>query len=141
MSGTAPTFAVFVIHSFEDMPLVEKIHDDFKVHSNIQVLVAEWRRRPGDLLADKVTELIQASQVVIVVWSHNLEKSIMGNQEIGYANALNKRIFPFVAKGMSTKGLLQGMEYIEYNPFAVEKDIKILVEEIKTFALHMGYNF
>lgn len=139
MSSTVQTFAVFIVHSFDDMSLVEKIYEDLKGHSKIQVFVAEWNRRPGDFLADKVTELIQASHVAIVVWSHNLEKSVLGNQEIGYAIALNKKMFPFVAKGMSLKGLLQGMEYIEYNPFDVEKDIKVLVEEIKTFAGQMGY--
>jgi len=102
-------------------------------------MVAEWNRRPGEPLTDKIVELLQSCQIVLVLWSHNLEKSVLANQEIGYSVALGRRMIPFVARGMSLKGFLQGTEYIEYDPFDVEKDIEVLVEEIKAFATQMGY--
>jgi hypothetical protein len=140
LNNKEQTFAIFVIHSFEDLSLVKKIRDNLKVHSNIRFMVAEWKKRLGEPLGDKIIEFMQSCQVVLVLWSHNLEKSVLANQEIGYAVALGKRIFPFVARGMIPKGFLQGTEYIEYDPFDVEKDIEILVEEITTFAQNMGYH-
>jgi len=77
--------------------------------------------------------------VVIVIWTHNLKKSVLANQEIGYARALGKRIFPFIVRGMNPEGFLQGMEYIDYDPFNIEEDIKKLVETMRTFAQRLGY--
>ena len=139
MSDTAPTFEIFIVHSFDDMSLVGKIYEGFKDFPRIQLLIAEWEKRPGELLTDKIEELIRRCHVVIVVWTHYLEKSVLANQEIGYARALDKRIFPFVVRGINPKGFLQGMEYIDYDPFNIEKDVQNLVETVRMFAQRLGY--
>jgi len=139
LSDTRPRFGVFVIHSFDDMSLLGKIYEGFDDFPRIQLLIAEWEKRPGELLTDKIEELIRRCHVVIVIWTHNLEKSVLANQEIGYARALGKRIFPFVVRGMDPGGFLQGMEYINYDPFDIEKDIQNLVETVRVFAQRLGY--
>lgn len=121
------------------MSLLGKIYEGFDDFPRIQLLIAEWEKRPGELLTDKIEELIRRCHVVIVIWTHNLEKSVLANQEIGYARALGKRIFPFVVRGMDPGGFLQGMEYINYDPFDIEKDIQNLVETVRVFAQRLGY--
>ena len=139
MSVKKPTFDIFIVHSFEDMSLIGKIYEEFKDFPRIQLLIAEWERRPGELLTDKIEELIRRCHVVVVIWTHNLEKSVLANQEVGYARALGKRIFPFVVRGMNPRGFLQGMEYIDYDPFNVEADIQNLIETVRIFAGRLGY--
>lgn len=140
MSNAKQTFSVFVVHSFRDMSLIKKIREEFGKFPRIQVVVAEQMRRPGVLLIEKIMELMESCQVVVVVWSHNLEKSIMANQEIGYACALHKIVLPFVMSGMRLKGLLEGSEYVEFDPFNATQDIPILIDEIRTLATHLEYD-
>lgn len=122
------------------MSLVEKIQEGFTLISpKIRVLVAERRRRPGEVLTEKIRTLITECHLVIVLWTPNLENSIMANQEIGYADALGKPIVPFILSGMTLKGLLLGIEYIECDSVEVENDIKILIEEIVSLAKNLGY--
>ena len=139
MSDELTTFNIFIVHSFDDISLLGKIYEGFRDFPRIQLLIAEWEKRPGELLTDKIEELIRQCHVVIVIWTHNLEKSVLANQEIGYARALGKRIFPFVARGMNLRGFLLGMEYVDYDPFNVEEDIQNLAETIRMFAHRLGY--
>ncbi|TET19921.1 TIR domain-containing protein [Candidatus Bathyarchaeota archaeon] len=121
------------------MSLIENVREEFENFPEIQVVIAEQLRRPGVLLTEKITELMQSCQVVVVVWTPNLVKSIMANHEIGYACALDKVVFPFVMTGMELKGLLQGAEYIEFEPGNVREGIRILIAQIRALATKLGY--
>lgn len=139
MSATGQNFIVFVIHSFRDTSLLENIREEFENSPQIEAVFAERQRRPGVLLTEKITELMQSCKVVVVVWTPNLEKSIMANHEIGYACALDKVVFPLVLTGMELKGLLQGAEYIEFEPGNVRQGIRILIAQIRSLATKLGY--
>jgi hypothetical protein len=124
-------FRVFIIHPFEDIALVKKIKEEFESYPEIKIIIAERFRRPGDILAWKLMELIENCQMVLVVWSHSIERSILANQEIGYAMALEKPICPFVASGIEPKGFLEGTEYIEFNPYIPEPHVRNLAKHVR----------
>jgi len=140
LSNPPQTFDVFIIHAVRDESLIESIQEEFRSFPRIRVLIAERRRRPGFFLAEKIRELIDTSHLVIVVWTPNLEKSITANQEIGYALALNKPIFPLVFAGMKPGGLLEGTEYIECDPVNARRAIQALIEDIRSLASELGYS-
>jgi hypothetical protein len=108
----------------------------FFVSCNIfEQLVAERRNKPGAILTEKIMELIETCDLVLVVWSHNLEKSVMANQEIGYAKTLDKPLYPFVMSGFEPKGFLKATEYVEFDPYCPENGIRILMREVLRLAM------
>jgi hypothetical protein len=100
-------FKVFVVHAFKDTSLIEIMQKAFAEHPFIRLVIAERRKKLGDILAKKIMDLIDRSQMVIVVWSHNTEQSVLANQEIGYAVTKDKIIFPFVMAGTIPKVFLK----------------------------------
>ena len=130
--------SAFIVHSNEDYPLVQKIYDRCRFPW-IRCCIAEQEKRPGELLTGKIEELLVKCQVIIAVWTHNLRDSIMANQEIGYAKALGKKIIPFAVRGMKPEGFLEGLEYVEYDPYDPEKGIENLIVTLTKLAQNFGY--
>lgn len=133
-------FRVFLVHAFDDMTLIERIRKEFRNYPSIRILIAERRRRPGEILADKIMSMIDGCHLVLVVWSHNLIESITAHHEIGYAMGLNKTIFPFVIEGISLEGFLEGTERIDFNPYDPTQGIRELIKEVRKHALALQYD-
>jgi len=124
------TLLVFVIFAEEDFYVFEKIREYAKEY-DIKFQLAELL--PEFSLTSKIDELIRDSNLVLVIWSKKSQSSVWVNQEIGFARALNKRIIPFVETGVSTKGFLIGLEWIEFNGDQLEMGVKELVEYLEYY--------
>ena len=108
-------YTVFVSHSTspEDMPYVTWFHSTLQSRG-IGCYVAEWYREPGKLITDKVKAAINASDIVLVLWTKGGRDSQFVNQEVGYAED-KKLILPLVEKGVTLEGFLYGRNHIEFD--------------------------
>lgn len=107
-------YTVFVSHSTtaEDMPYVNWFHSTLQSRG-MGCYVAMWYREPGRLITDKVKAAINASDVVLVLWTKGGRDSQFVNQEVGYAED-KKPIIPLVEKGVALEGFLYGRDHIEF---------------------------
>jgi len=126
------TLLVFVIFAEDDFYIFEKIREYAKEY-DIKFQLAGLLPEPEFSLTSKIDELIRDSNLVLVIWSKKSQSSVWVNQEIGFARALNKRIIPFVETGVSTKGFLIGLEWIEFNGDQLEMGVKELVEYLEYY--------
>lgn len=110
-------YKVFISHSTHDQRLVMSLANLLSKYE-IKVEVAEWYLSPGEPLADKIQNLIESSDCVVVLLTKKGVRSKWVHQEIGIALNKKKTIIPLVEKGTNVKelGALQGREYIEFDP-------------------------
>jgi hypothetical protein len=108
-------YTVFVSHnaSADDMPYVTWFHSTLQSRG-IGCYVAEWCREPGKWITDKVKDAINASDIVLVLWTRGGRDSQFVNQEVGYAED-KKPIVPLVEKGVTLEGFLYGRDHIEFD--------------------------
>jgi hypothetical protein len=109
---------IFLSYPREDLWLAYKIQK-ILAEVGIYVYLAELFPEPGATLWEKIKRMIQRSDIVIVLWTKNAQNSAFLNQELGYAESLNKLIIPLAERGTTAEGLLAGREYI---PFERERD-------------------
>lgn len=110
-------YKTFISHSNFDRNLVTAFYQLLSIYE-IDVYIAEYDLKPFELLSNKVTANIKNSDCVIVLLTKNGVKSKYVHNEIGIAIGYGKPIIPIVEKGTAIHDLavLQGREYIEYNP-------------------------
>ena len=108
-------YTVFVSHSTspEDMPYVTWFHSTLQSRG-IGCYVAEWYREPGRLITDKTKAAINASDIVLVLWTKGGRDSQFVNQEVGYAED-KKPTIPLVEEGVTLEGFLYGRDHIEFD--------------------------
>ncbi|MEM3827955.1 MAG: toll/interleukin-1 receptor domain-containing protein [Conexivisphaerales archaeon] len=113
---------VFLSYPREDLWLAYKVQ---KILSEVGIFVylAELFPEPGVTLWEKIKEMIERSNIVIVLWTKSAKNSAFVNQEIGYANKANKLVIPLVEKGAVPEGALAGLEYV---PFEKGRDTEAL---------------
>jgi hypothetical protein len=104
---------VFLSYPREDLWLAYKIQ---KILSEVGIYtyLAESSPEPGVTLWEKIKGMIRSSDVVIVLWTKSALSSAFLNQELGYADSLNRLIVPLAERGTAAEGLLAGREYIPY---------------------------
>ena len=108
---------VFISHSVKDLQLVIALEAYFKPRG-ILAYIAERDYQIGKPLSNKIIENIETSDCFLVLYTINAKESGFVNQEIGYwikAHRYNNFI-PLVEKGVTPKGFLSGLEYIEFDP-------------------------
>jgi hypothetical protein len=139
LNSSEPLITAFVVHSSRDISLIRRIQGRLGEQRWIQLCVAEERRRPGTAVSEKIKELIETCQLVIVVWTPNTVKSPLANHEIGYAVARDRMIFPFVLSGTDPEGFLEGLEYVQFDASGDDEHIDELIETIRDWAHDLGY--
>lgn len=122
-------FKVFISHSIEDLEIVSIISDGLKL-IGIDIYIAEFYPEPGRTLSDKVLENLRSSDCVIVLLTHFGAKSAWIQQEIGIAKTLGKPVIPLLEKGLTIKGLLEGVEYISLDRKNVSDAVERLIGSI-----------
>jgi TIR domain len=107
---------VFLSHSTHDLVWAERLKASIE-GMGVPVYLAEQDVRPGMNLAEKVTQAIDASEVVVVLISDNSVSASYVNHEIGCALKAKKVIIPLVQPGIESDklGMLQGVEYIPFD--------------------------
>lgn len=124
------TYTVFISHSMadEDRPVVKALVDRLRTQG-ISPYLAERDPQPGRSLSSKVLEQINGSDLVAVFWTKRGAGSTWVNQEIGAARAAGKLVVPFVERGVTVTGLLEGVERVEFD----RDNPKEALESIESF--------
>ncbi len=87
---------VFVSYANEDYHLVDKLTSIIQSRSDLAPQIIANKREALKPLAEKVSQGIIMSDIVIPILTKNSISAQWINQEIGYSKALNKRILPLV---------------------------------------------
>lgn len=127
--GGLSLFKVFISHSTEDLDIVSTIANRLRT-DDFDVYVAEFRPEPGRRLPEKIQENIESSDCVVVLLTSSAIKSVWVQQEIGIAKSSNKVIIPIVEKGVTVKGVLEGVEYIPLDREKLNATTDVLAKSI-----------
>lgn len=108
---------VFISHSTYDIHIVN-ILANYLNANGLHAYIADRDRQIGKPISQKIRDNINNSDYFLVLYTRNSKDSAYVNQEIGLWNNTNRAecIVPLVEKGINPKGLLLGLEYIEYDP-------------------------
>ena len=143
------TYRVFISHSTRDQGLVIALAN-LLAKFEVEVFVAEWYLTPGASLDKKVFGQMETADCMVALLTKDGMRSNWVQQEIGYALKTDKLLIPLVEKGIDPRDLavLQGREYIEYDPFqpqqalvrasAYMKSLKLKKEEQRKNLLVAG---
>lgn len=129
-------YKVFISHSTQDQGLVINLAKLLQ-WLGLEVFVAEWYLSPGERLDAKIRRQIRDADCFLVLLTHNGIRSQWVQQEIGIALEVGKQIIPIVEKGTDSRTLevLQGREYIEYDPFHPGQALANVLKYIKSLQL------
>ncbi len=129
-------YKVFISHSTQDQGLVINLAKLLQWLGG-EVFVAEWYLSPGERLDTKIRRQIRDADCFLVLLTHNGIRSQWVQQEIGIALEAGKQIIPIVEKGtdLRTLGILQGREYIEYDPLSPSQALAEVVKYVNSLQL------
>ncbi len=119
--------SVFISHSSSDQDIITKVKETLEVQG-FRVYLAEEDIKAGTYLPAKIEEAIRRCDVVLAILTSKASKSAWVQQEIGYAKAIGKLIIPLVEEGVSVNGLLEGIEYIKFDPKNLEPTLQMIKE-------------
>lgn len=131
-------YKVFISHSTRDRGLVVSLANLLSKFG-VEVFVAEWYLTPDVPLDKKVFDQIQIADCVVVLLTKNGIRSNWVQQEIGYSikDKGNRPLIPLVEYGINPTdlGVLQGREYIEYDPYQPDSALIKLSTYVKALKL------
>lgn len=105
------TLQIFVVHSEDEGYILSKIRRATK-DNDINFLIAEEHYDPKKSLSEKIEDLIEISNLVLIIWTTSGRSSQWVNQEIGYAKAHGRQMVIFKELSVDLEGFLIGREYI-----------------------------
>ena len=125
-------YKVFLSHSEIDKPWVEQIKANAQ-NIGIETYMYEYDSQPGTNISGKIQRAIEDCHALVVLLTSNSQFSSYVHEEIGYALSKQKLVIPLVQPGVSQKALamLQGKEYIEFNPLIPQNALARLLDYLK----------
>jgi hypothetical protein len=107
---------VFMSHSMsdEDLPIVDALFERLRSRG-IEPYLAERDPQPGRSLSSKIIQRIRESDLVVVLWTKQSAESEWVNQEVGASWAHGKPVVPIVERGVRVRGVLEGIERVEFD--------------------------
>jgi len=110
------SYSVFISHSMveADAPIIAALVSRLS-RKGVHSYLAERDAQPGRSLSSKIIENIHNSDLVAVVWTNGGSSSEWVNQEVGAARSAGKLVIPIVEKGVRVRGLLEGVERVEFD--------------------------
>lgn len=129
-------YKVFISHSCRDQGLVISLANLLSKFG-IEVFVAEWYLAPGEAIERKILSQIERADCVIVLLTRNGTRSAWVQQETGYTISARKPLIPIVERGIDQRalGVLQGREYIEYDPYKPQDALTKTSDYVKLLKL------
>jgi hypothetical protein len=91
---------IFISYSNSDINKVDLIREELKSHSYLEPVIIASNREALRPLAEKVSEGILQSEVIIPILTNNSINTQWINQEIGFATAYKKKIMPIIERGI-----------------------------------------
>ena len=109
-------YQIFLSHSAADAEWVLWLTEEIR-KIGIFPYVFEEDPQPGRYLSEKIQAAIRTSDAVVVFLTTNSHFAPFVQQEIGFAEGLNKLIIPLVQPGLDQRmfAMLQGREYIPFD--------------------------
>jgi hypothetical protein len=103
----------------------------------IDVYLAEHDPKPGTLLSEKVRDAIHRSKAIVVLITTRSINSAFVQQEVGIAHECGRPLVPNIEKGIDTRqlGILQGMEYLEFDPAQPAETMARITESLQPLVL------
>ena len=134
-------YKTFISHSNMDSHLVNYLHQSLILYG-IEPYLAERDLKPNHYLSEKVIHNLKNSDCVVVLLTRNGVCSKYVQNEVGIAIGSNIPIVPIVEKGIRSEELavLQGKEYIEYDPYFPENGLFNTVYYINSLKLRKEQN-
>ncbi|MDD8019895.1 MAG: toll/interleukin-1 receptor domain-containing protein [Acidobacteriota bacterium] len=120
---------VFLSFSIKDFNLAKNLKEALKAICD--VYIASEDIRPGTPLWKKIEANIRSSNFIIVLMTKNAEGSAMVQQEIATAKANHITVIPVVERGVQLKGILEGIEYIEFDKQNIAVALKGLAHYLR----------
>jgi hypothetical protein len=131
-----PHLVVFLSHSNADKAHVDVVARQIAA-LGITVYLAEDNPQPGTVLADKVRAAIHRSKAFVVLITTTSINSAYVMQEVGIAKEHGVPIIPIIEKGIDVRalGVLQGLDYLEYDPTEPAEAMAKIVQSLQPFVL------
>lgn len=131
-------YRIFLSHSSADADWVLWLADEIR-KIGIFPYVFEQDPQPGRYVSEKIQEAIRASDAVVVFLTTNSHLAPYVQQEIGFAEGLNKLIIPLVQPGLDERmfAMLHGREYIPFDfttPYAAVETLLNYLHDLRTQA-------
>ncbi len=105
------TYNVFISSSMDDMHLVQELRKILEQYG-INVIIPSEEITPSALIAEKIKQLIQSSDCVLVIIGKRGRRSGSVDFELGIATAQNKLIIPLIEEGAEKPSILLNKAYI-----------------------------
>lgn len=108
---------LFISYADADLSKVRIIEDVLKNNSYFEPLIIANRRDPLKALTKKVSEGIEASEIIIPILTKNSITQQWINQEIGYSMGIKRKVIPIVEKLImgKLKGFIHKESDLSYN--------------------------
>jgi hypothetical protein len=104
---------VFISYSEVDKTKMVTLRNKLKRNSSFEPIVVAYRRMTSTLLSDKVARAIEETDVLVPILTRKALFNQWVNQEIGYAKAKKKLIWPIVEDNIIDK--LKGFVHKQYD--------------------------
>lgn len=127
---------IFVSHSSADKDLVAVVQDAFE-EVGVNGYFAEFKTE-GKPIPEKLRDAIRSSQVVVVLWTHNVSNvqktRDVVNAEIGEAHMAGKPVYVFREDGTEVPLMLQHItDYFTFTKTTVADAVKRLKGFLVTY--------
>lgn len=107
--------------------------------SGMRPLLASQRKEPGTAVDDKVRDMIQESDCVVVFITAHGNKNPWVQQEIGLAKQMDRRIVPLVTGGAKPSGVLSNLiEHFKFKRSDPSNDFRELARILRGYANQAG---
>jgi hypothetical protein len=108
-------FNIFASYSTKDIEKIKPILDNLLQIEGIQVFFADDDLNPGDIISQRITQNITASDIFLVFYSSSARQSSYVQQEIGVALGQNKIIIPLLLDETKPTGMLANIHYLNFS--------------------------
>jgi len=124
---------IFLSHASGDSEVAEMFRRQAEA-CGTEVYLAEHDVQAGQPLAAKIQDNIRNSNAVVVLLTHAGAASAYVNQEIGVAMEAPKPVIAIVEVGVVDLAMLQGREYVPFDPSHPEGAIRRLTSSLTDLA-------
>lgn len=122
---------IFISYSTGDLEIVKQIAETLQ--QSTEVFYWDKDHEPGKEVWKTIFKWIDSADLVIcVITKITVKRAMSVGQEIGRAQAKNKKIIPLVHKGIPTSelGCLHGITYVPFSKDNIEESLVILQEVV-----------
>jgi hypothetical protein len=108
-------FNIFASYSTKDIDKIKPVLNNLFQIQGVQIFFADADLKPGDIISQRITQSIIASDIFLVFYSESAQQSSYVQQEIGVALGQNKIIIPLLLDKTKPTGMLANVHYLDFS--------------------------